>query len=59
MPLRAYIKLRQDNSTVQQQVVLTEYIRHQIHHPENLHNARFSPQELAESIEAMRGFIKA
>lgn len=58
-PLRTYVRLRPDNSTAQQQVVLTEYIRHQIHHPENPHNARFTPQELAESIQAMRGFIKA
>lgn len=58
-PLRTYIKIRKDNSTAQQQVVLTEYIRHQIHHPENTHNVCFTPQELAESIQAMRSFIKA
>lgn len=58
-PLRVYIKLRQDNSTVQQQVVLTEYIRHQIHHPENTNNAPFTSQELTESIQTMRAFIKA
>jgi len=58
-PLMAYIQLRKDNSTEERQVVLTEYIRHQIHHPENTHNTRFKPQELAESIQAMRDFIKA
>lgn len=58
-PLRAYAQLRRDNSTEQRQIVLTEYIRHQIHHPENLHNPRFTAQELAESIQAMRDFIKA
>lgn len=57
-PLKAYIQLRKDNSTEQRQIVLTEYIRHQIHHPENTHNECFTPQELAESIQAMRGFIK-
>lgn len=58
-PLRAYTQLRRDNSTEQRQVVLTEYIRHQIHHPENNHNVRFTPSELFESIRAMRDFIRA
>ncbi|NDI86846.1 ATP-binding protein [Undibacterium crateris] len=57
-PLRAYIQLRRDNSTEQRQVVLTEYIRHQIHHPENNHNVRFTAAELFESIRAMRDFIQ-
>lgn len=58
-PLRAYKKLRQDNSIAQQQLVLTEYIRHQIHHPENPHNGLFTLHELAESIQSMRGFIQS
>lgn len=57
--LRAYTRLRRDNSTEQQQIVLTEYIRHQIHHPENTHNARFTAEELAESIQSMRELISA
>lgn len=57
-PLREYIQIRRDNSTEQRQVVLTEYIRHQIHHPENNHNVHFTAQELAESIQAMRSFIQ-
>lgn len=57
--LRAYIQLRKDNSTEQRQIVLTEYIRHQIHHPENIHNVGFTVHELAESIQAMRSYIKA
>ncbi|NWF47190.1 ATP-binding protein [Hydrogenophaga sp. D2P1] len=57
-PLRTYTKLRRDNSTEQCQVVLTDYIRHQIHHPENAHNARFTAQELVDSIQAMRAFIQ-
>ena len=56
-PLRAYKKLRKDNTTDQHQIVLTEYIRHQIHHPENPHNTPFTAKELAESIQAMRDFI--
>ena len=57
-PQRQYIRLRQDGSTVPQQVILTEYIRHRIHHPENGHNALFTANELTESIEAMRLFLK-
>ncbi|TWT47022.1 hypothetical protein KOR42_42900 [Thalassoglobus neptunius] len=55
---REYIRRRRDHSTVRQQVTLTEYIRHQIHHPENQHNALFTPEDLSESIEAMRAFLK-
>ena len=55
---RAYNKLKRDGSTVTQQITLTEYIRHQIHHPENTENDRFNPEELNESIEEMRGFIQ-
>lgn len=58
-PQREYIRLRQDGSTVPQQVILTEYIRHQIHHPENDKNALFTTDELKESIESMRLFLQA
>lgn len=54
-----YNKLNRDGSTTQQQIVLTEYIRHQIHHPENETNRRFNDQELRQSIEVMRAFIQA
>lgn len=54
-----YSKLNRDGSTTQQQIVLTEYVRHQIHHPENETNRRFTDQELRQSIEAMRNFIQA
>ena len=40
------------------QIVLSEYIRHQIHHPENSENERFSNEQLQQSIEEMRNFIK-
>lgn len=55
---RPYNQLRRNGTIDQRQVVLSEYIRHQIHHPENTHNVRFTGQELAESIHAMRDFIK-
>jgi hypothetical protein len=54
-----YSKLNRNGSTTQQQIVLTEYIRHQIHHPENDTNRRFTDRELRQSIEAMRAFIQA
>jgi predicted ATP-dependent endonuclease of OLD family len=56
-PLRDYNRLNQDGSISKQSIVLTEYIRHQIHHPENDRNISFTNQELKESIEAMRSFI--
>ena len=56
---RAYNKIRRDGSVVQQNIVLTEYIRHQIHHPENDQNQRFTVDELKESINAMRKFIQS
>ena len=39
------------------QKILTEYIRHQIHHPENRLNTHYTQAELKESIELMRTFI--
>lgn len=54
-----YIRLRRDGSTLAEQKTLTEYIRHQIHHPENSHNVRFNETQLAESIGLMRTFIES
>src|SRR5690606_27421408 len=51
-------KLNRDGSTTQQQIVLTEYVRHQIHHPENAANPRFTDHLLRQSIESMRAFIQ-
>lgn len=55
---RQYNKLHRDGSVVQQSIILSEYIRHQIHHPENVQNAPFTVDELKESIDAMRAFIQ-
>jgi predicted RNA-binding protein with EMAP domain len=52
-----YIRLKRDGSTLTEQKVLTEYIRHQIHHPENTRNTRFTEVLLSESIGLMRTFI--
>lgn len=35
-------------------VSLATYIRHSIHHPENTTNAKFTPEELQDSIEILR-----
>jgi len=58
-PLRLYKELNnKDGSIKDKQKTLTEYIRHQIHHPENKHNEQYSLQDLKDSIEQMRSFIK-
>lgn len=41
-----------------QQLIRTEIIRHQIHHPENTHNTRFTHAELQISINDMRQYIR-
>lgn len=54
-----YNKLGRDGvSIVVQNVVLTDYIRHQIHHPENTNNIRFTTEQLRDSINLMRHFIE-
>lgn len=55
-PTINYNKTFRGNTTVQQ-VILTEYIRHQIHHPENTLNTRYTFEQLEESVIAMRNFI--
>lgn len=41
------------------EVIMSEYIRHQIHHPENKANPRFENEDLQQSIRDMRDFIKS
>lgn len=54
-----YNKLKKDGTTIiVENVVLTDYIRHQIHHPENTHNLRFTFQQLKDSVDLMRNFIQ-
>lgn len=50
----------QDKTTKEKEkeIALSEYIRHQIHHPENKRNERYTFEELQESIKMMRDFIK-
>ena len=55
-PNRAYKKEWKGNVS-EIQIILSEYVRHQIHHPENTHNQRFTVDELGQSIGEMRAFI--
>jgi predicted ATP-dependent endonuclease of OLD family len=54
-----YNKMLKNGSTKVEQIILTEFVRHQIHHPENTSNIRFSSEQLNESINLMRTFIEA
>lgn len=57
-PCVSYNKLNNKTGGLDKiQLTETEYIRHQIHHPENTHNPRFTAQQLKDSIEAMRVYI--
>jgi predicted ATP-dependent endonuclease of OLD family len=57
-PTIRYIKIQRDGNTRDEQTILTEYVRHQIHHPENIHNPRYTFEQLSESICLMRDFIQ-
>lgn len=57
-PTRLYKRQRNDGTLLDEQKILTEYIRHQIHHPENRANDRYTREELKESIDMMRIFIQ-
>ncbi len=55
---RPYVRLMADGSTRSPiPIILSTYIRHQIHHPENTYNVKYTREELKESIESMREFI--
>ena len=54
-----YIRITRNGDTLEEQKIVSEYIRHQIHHPENTLNERFTGQQLQESIGEMRAFIGA
>ena len=56
----SYNKLKRDGVTiVVENIILTDYIRHQIHHPENINNVRYTFEQLSESINLMRTFIQS
>lgn len=53
-----YNRIKRNGDTLEEQKILSEYIRHQIHHPENSLNEKFSNEQLQQSIGEMREFIK-
>lgn len=53
-----YMRLKRNGDTLEEQKILSEYIRHQINHPENSLNEKFSNEQLQQSISKMREFIK-
>ncbi|QQD12340.1 ATP-binding protein [Sphingobacterium sp. UDSM-2020] len=55
---KAYNKIFRNGDIREEQVTLTEYIRHQIHHPENNHNPKFCEINLSDSIGLMRSYIQ-
>ena len=55
-PTRSYSRLK-NGKPKDEQKVLSEYIRHLIHHPENKLNDRYTQEELKQSINDMRTFI--
>lgn len=56
-PTMVYKRMR-NRQEIEEQKILSEYIRHQIHHPENNFNKKYTFKELQESIKQMRDFIK-
>lgn len=58
-PQEPYIQVNRRGNPDPKQKSKTEIIRHQIHHPENHHNARYTYAELKSSIERMRQYLMA
>jgi predicted ATP-dependent endonuclease of OLD family len=52
-----YNKIRRNGDVIPEPIIITEYIRHQIHHPENTHNVRYTFGQLTQSVDLMRQFI--
>jgi len=51
-------KREKNGKVIEEDKVLSEFIRHQIHHPGNKLNKMFTFDQLQESIKLMRDFIK-
>ncbi|VXC57872.1 MULTISPECIES: ATP-binding protein [Sphingobacterium] len=58
-PTRLYVRENKNGTTKDEQKTLSEYIRHQIHHPENVRNPRYTFAELKDSIEGMSNYIQS
>lgn len=57
IPHRSYICSNKGKPSKPSDINLTKYIRHQIHHPDNHFNVRYTPDDLHQSICLMRNFI--
>ena len=58
-PTQIYNRIDKNGAIVQDQLCKTKIIRHQIHHPENHYNTRYTLEELKQSIELMRQYLIA
>ena len=58
-PTMPYQRIQRSGNVTTEQIILTEYIRHQIHHPENTHNNRYTFEQLKDSVIQMRNFISS
>lgn len=57
---RKYIRMdKHGNRCNPEQVCLSTYIRHQIHHPENKYNTKYKEDELRQSISDMCSFLES
>lgn len=55
----SYIRIKRNGDSQEEQKIVSEYIRHQIHHPENTRNLPYTDAQLQLSISDMRVFIEA
>lgn len=55
---RPYIRVKRDGTLQNETRTLTHYIRDVQHHPENTNNAKYTDQELAQSISEMRAYLE-
>jgi predicted ATP-dependent endonuclease of OLD family len=53
-----YIRVKRNGDLLEEQKIVSEYIRHQIHHPENVENTPYTNEQLQSSIGEMRLFIQ-
>lgn len=57
-PQKPYQRVLKNGSVRAESQEISTYIRHQIHHPENQNNVHFTMEELKQSIEDMRTYIR-
>lgn len=57
-PTITYIRVKRSGDFLEEQKIVSEYIRHQIHHPENAENTPYTDKQLQSSIGEMRVFIQ-